>query len=326
MRQLRTAPAGGGSAPGGGAAYALSLRDLLLLGLVLLVPVPLFAVSGLTVPLPEIVQRMAASLLPGLDDDAGSAQVTPITAVSGFARATAAGPLPAPALFGRVRPLPTAVGEKPDRDGRTRPSRDISSPRRRDTARTPAPVRTAAPPPPRAAVPAAGVVEPKTPSGAGIAPGNGSVPNASPPPAAAVATSGSSSPAGDGGTATGGGGPSVDVTTGNEGTSVSAGLPGGGVSADVKPEGVSVTVDGPGAGVTVETGSGSTTVSVEATLPVQAAPVGAAVAVPVSVTAGSVSIGSGGSSGGSGGGVGPAGSGSGSGGGVVLGGLLGGQG
>jgi hypothetical protein len=313
MRQLRTAPAGGGSAPGGGAAYALSLRDLLLLGLVLLVPVPLFALSGLTVPLPEIVQRVAASLLPGLDDDAGRAKVTPITAVSGFVRATAAGPLPAPALFGRARPLPTAVGEKPDRAGRTQPSRGISSPDRRNTARTPAPVRTPAPPSPtRAAAPAAGVVEPKTPGGAGTASENGSVPNASSPPAGEVGTSGSSTPIGDGGTATGGA-PSVEVKAGNEGVSVSADLPGGGVSADVKPEGVSVTGDAPGAGVTVETGSGGTTVSVGATLPVQATPVDAAVTVPVSVSAGSVSIGPSGSSGGSGGGG-------------VLGGLLGGKG
>jgi hypothetical protein len=47
-------------------SYALSKREVLVITLVVLVPVPLFAVSGLNFPLPGIVQRVAASLVPGI--------------------------------------------------------------------------------------------------------------------------------------------------------------------------------------------------------------------------------------------------------------------
>lgn len=46
-------------------AYELSRGDILLLALVIAIPIPVFALSGATIPLPEIVQRVAASLVPG---------------------------------------------------------------------------------------------------------------------------------------------------------------------------------------------------------------------------------------------------------------------
>lgn len=70
---------------------------------------PLFALSGLNVPLPEIVQRAAASLLPGVGLEPsqrpavhGSIRLVPDDGM--VARATAAGPVPAPMLFGRTAP------------------------------------------------------------------------------------------------------------------------------------------------------------------------------------------------------------------------------
>lgn len=49
-------------------AYELSRRDIGLLALLLALPIPIFALSGAAIPLPEIVQRVAASLVPGGDD------------------------------------------------------------------------------------------------------------------------------------------------------------------------------------------------------------------------------------------------------------------
>jgi hypothetical protein len=48
---------------GSGAAFTLSARELLLVAFVLVVPIPLLAVSGLNVPLPGIVERVAGSLV-----------------------------------------------------------------------------------------------------------------------------------------------------------------------------------------------------------------------------------------------------------------------
>jgi hypothetical protein len=47
---------------GSGAAFTLSARELLLVAFVLVVPIPLLAASGLNVPLPAIVERVAGSL------------------------------------------------------------------------------------------------------------------------------------------------------------------------------------------------------------------------------------------------------------------------
>lgn len=68
MRQFETAFQGHRVA-GGSGAYVVSRRDSILLALVACVPVPLLAVSGLAVPLPEIVQRVAASLVPFVTRD-----------------------------------------------------------------------------------------------------------------------------------------------------------------------------------------------------------------------------------------------------------------
>jgi len=68
MRQVETALSGDGVA-NGSTAYALSRRDAVTLALVVCLPIPALAVSGLSVPLPQIVQRVAASLVPFLAGD-----------------------------------------------------------------------------------------------------------------------------------------------------------------------------------------------------------------------------------------------------------------
>lgn len=68
MRQVETALSSHGVVSGP-AAYALSRRDAVTLALVVCLPVPALAVSGLSVPLPQIVQRVAATLVPFLAGD-----------------------------------------------------------------------------------------------------------------------------------------------------------------------------------------------------------------------------------------------------------------
>ncbi|HJU47227.1 MAG TPA: hypothetical protein VJ689_03780, partial [Gaiellaceae bacterium] len=75
MRQLQTA--GTRAEASETFAYELSKRDLLVLSVVLAVPIPLFAVSGAAIPLPEIVQRVAASLVPGGDDSSTEETLAP---------------------------------------------------------------------------------------------------------------------------------------------------------------------------------------------------------------------------------------------------------
>jgi hypothetical protein len=102
MRQLTTAT----GTPGvSGSAFELSKRDLVLLGLTLLVPVPLLGVSGLSLPLPASVERAAALILPV---EVGDGEQTVAHGAIRRARddvvveATAAGPVPPPMLYGRV--------------------------------------------------------------------------------------------------------------------------------------------------------------------------------------------------------------------------------
>ncbi len=64
MERIRWAPA---AAPGWrGPGPALSKRELAVVGLALLLPVPLVALSGLSIPLPGAVERGIASLVPGV--------------------------------------------------------------------------------------------------------------------------------------------------------------------------------------------------------------------------------------------------------------------
>lgn len=60
---------------GAAGAYAISRRDAVLLVLAVCLPVPLLSASGLAVPLPEIVQRVAASLVPFLSREEASSGV-----------------------------------------------------------------------------------------------------------------------------------------------------------------------------------------------------------------------------------------------------------
>jgi hypothetical protein len=58
---------------------ALSRRELLLVAAVLLVPIPLFATTGLNLPLLGPVERGVASLLPGGWEDTGTYEVSPVS-------------------------------------------------------------------------------------------------------------------------------------------------------------------------------------------------------------------------------------------------------
>lgn len=113
MRQFETAFQGHRVAAGSG-AYVVSRRDSILLALVACVPVPLLAVSGLAVPLPEIVQRAAASLVPFVTrDDPAQAQALSRASIrlAPGESAQSASPITRPAAVAvRPQPLPgTAV-------------------------------------------------------------------------------------------------------------------------------------------------------------------------------------------------------------------------
>jgi hypothetical protein len=124
MRQFETAFQGHRVA-GGSGAYVVSRRDSILLALVACVPVPLLAVSGLAVPLPEIVQRVAASLVPFVtrDDPAqsealsrASIRLAPGESAQSASRisrsvpvAVRRQPLPGPAVSRVVRPAAGAA-------------------------------------------------------------------------------------------------------------------------------------------------------------------------------------------------------------------------
>ncbi len=124
--------------------------DALLLGLVLCLPIPLLAVTGITIPLPGGVVEAFASIVPGGGDAALRAS-QPTSVVE------------APPVVGTpdVRVARGTRTHEPSRLVRGRvPIRQTSAPVARAVGVTPSPVRSATPvhapaPPPRRAVPVA---------------------------------------------------------------------------------------------------------------------------------------------------------------------------
>ena len=97
-------------------AYQLSRRELLILSLVLVVPIPFFAMTGLAIPLPEIVQRVAASLVPGGALETDTEQRFAVLSQGSIRLAAgeerSAEPQ-APRTATRSRPLPSGRGGRP---------------------------------------------------------------------------------------------------------------------------------------------------------------------------------------------------------------------
>jgi hypothetical protein len=232
------------------AAYALSAREVAFVAFVLVVPIPLFALSGLNVPLPAVVERVAGSLVFGGDDR----RPDPLSRGS-IRRARGEAPLAGAAELGSALSRPAAAAQVGARSvgatSQRRAQRErISSPAAGQAFSTPA----------RPAAPAEGAddgTRGSGPSGGG-SPGSGS--SGSGPSGGESSGSGSS-----GTTISASGGSSgasvhVDVSPGpsaSSGSSVSSGGGGGSaettVSAGASVGGTSVEVDvavpiGPGTG------------------------------------------------------------------------------
>jgi hypothetical protein len=307
MRHVEAATAG--ARAGGTSAFELSKRDLVVLGLVLLLPVPLFALSGLHIPLPEIVQRAAASLLPGVDFEPSERPVVrgSIRLASDdttVVRATAAGPVPAPMLFGRTAPRAGAERrEAPDTPRkrtprralrvRTGPSPTTAAPREhRAPARTTVVESVASTP-----VGVGGhASEDSTTRSAPVAPAGADETRTESSGSTSSSSSGGSRPVAAGsGSGAGSSGSLPSTPRTEDGIAAEVPLPGGGeVSVGVGSGGGSSGSSGSGEPV-----AGGTTIEAGATLPGGTTVSGGAAVSGEGVSA-SVSLGGSGSSGGSG--------------------------
>ncbi len=246
MRQLESAFQGHRVA-GGSGAYVVSRRDSILLALVACVPVPLLAVSGLAVPLPEIVQRVAASLVPFVTrDDPAQAEAlsrASIRLAPGESAQSASPSIRPASIAVRPQPLPGPAASRV--------------------------VRPAA----GAAAPAAGAGRP-APARAERA------------DSAAVTVTRDPAPAPANRLATGAGGDGESGSgSGSAGSSAGSGGTGGGGSPPAKDPVVPRIVVGPvELGPSVESQPGSTTISATATLPV-AGDVTVTATIPVDTSA-----------------------------------------
>jgi hypothetical protein len=219
---------------GSGAAFTLSARELVLVAFVLVVPIPLLAVSGLNVPLPGIVECVAGSLVVGGGADPPSAgSILRVRGETG-PRADPAAVQPTRTGSALVTASRTAAATAERRARPQRPSVDRAS----GTSMTESTGVEASPG--SAGTPGSGTGNGTAPAGGGS--GGGSAGGKSAP-------SGGSSPARAAGTVSvsaGAGSTDVSVavdtgagSSGNSGeTTVSAGASGAGANVEVTPVGV----------------------------------------------------------------------------------------